>query len=147
MKKATELSERRTGLRRSPAATVTGALRHHARALWWIGAGLPPLVAVGLLLVEPMHPPAVASTFDLSRRLYHISAALTVVVGVLMVIATTRRLGNQLRRVSRNRTSSQRDRLRSAREARLRAAWMLLVGTLLIAVGLVLLIVPEEVLS
>lgn len=145
MKRVTEFKERR--IRRSPAARVTGGLRHHARLLWWIVAGLPPFVALGLLLVEPLHPPALADTFDLSGRIYHMAAVLTVFAGVMMVIATARRLGHQLRRVSRDSRSSPRAKLRDAREARLRAAWMLLVGTAIIILGLVLSILPEEVLS
>jgi len=123
------------------------ALRRHGRMLWWFAAGTPPLVALMLLLAEPLHPPDLADGYDLSDILYHLSAVLTVVVGVIMVVATTRRLGHDLETTSGRNSRTQRERLRTAREARFRSAWLLLIAALLIALGFLLTMLPEYALS
>lgn len=127
----------------SPALS---AGRRHARLVWWIAAGTPPLLATALLMLEQHHPPEVANDMDLSAALFNIASLLTLVMGVLIALTTTHRLRAQLRRNSDPLRTLRYEQLRIAREARLRAAWLLIVATLLIVLGLFFIWLPENVL-
>lgn len=126
--------------------SARAAAGRHARLLWWLTAGGPPLLGVTLLMLEPHNPPALAATFDLSEVLFNLSSALTVVMGGLMAVATIYRLEGELRRASSRTELPRSEVLHMTREASLRGAWMLLVASSLIVLGLTLLVLPEDAL-
>lgn len=126
---------------------ITSKTERRARLLWWIGASLPPLVSVTMMMLELGHAPDLIDGFDLSEALFRASAGLTVVAGAAMAIAAIRRLGRELRGLSARPASTAREALFAAKEARFRAAWMLLLAACLIALGLVLLMLPERALG
>ncbi len=147
MKRATEQegdSHNAAGIRRRESRRATG--RRHLRVLWWIAAGGPPLLAFILLLLERHHPPALGGESDLSAIIFDLSSLLTLFMGVLVAVSTVHRLRNQLRPTDRLSTDRRCEHPRIVREARLRAAWLLLVATLLIILGLILMAIPETAL-
>lgn len=105
------------------------------------------MLAVGLLVLERNHPPALVDAFDVSAILFDLSSFLTLAVGVVVALTTVRRLSVELRRAEGQSNTGRFERLRRAREVRLRAAWLLLVATVLIVLGLTLIAIPEIALA
>ena len=124
-------------------SALRGAARRHARLLWWIAAGGPPLLGVSLLIIEPHSPPPLARGYDLSAVLFDLSSILTLLMGLLVVAAAVNRVRGQLDHAFNRPDLPVQTRLKMARTARLRAAWMILVGIMLLTLGAVLAALPE----
>ena len=122
------------------------AIERHARLLWWIAAGGPPLFAVALMLIEPLDPPPLARSIDLSEALYNIASLLTALMGIVMIWAAGNRVKGQLHHAFEASDLPPGVRLQMAREARVRAAWLVLVGIILVVLGMILCALPEDAL-
>ncbi|MGI5817286.1 MAG: hypothetical protein ACOX9R_04235 [Armatimonadota bacterium] len=103
-----------------------------------------PLTGVVVRVFDPRRPRWLTIDIDLSEIIIALSAIATVLVGLMIVVITVGRLEEDLRRTSNQADVLPRVRLRRAREARLRAAWLLLLTGAYILLGLTLLMFVED---
>lgn len=106
------------------------------RLAWWLVAGLPMILALGMVLSESLHLSDLDQQYDVSARWLLWLGGLLVAVGLAMAIAAVGRGGRAWKEAQkRSADSSRQTELRQAYEARLHSAWMIIVAIGICAIG------------
>ncbi len=96
---------------------------------WWLAAGLPVILALGMVLSESLHLSDLNQQYDISSRCLLWSGGFLVAVGLAMAVLAVGRGGRAWKEAQKvSADSSQEAQLSQACETRLRSAWMIVVA-------------------
>jgi len=106
------------------------------RLAWWLVAGVPMILALGMVLSESRHFADLDQQYDVSSRCLLWSGAFLVAVGLAMAVMAIRRGRRAWEEVQEGSADSDRQaQLGQVREARLRSAWLIIVAIGISALG------------
>ncbi len=99
------------------------------RLAWWLVAGVPMILALGIVLSESLHFADIDQQYDVSARCLLWLGGFLVAVGLAMAVAAVGRGARAWKEVQRASADSDRQaQLAQAHQARLRNAWMIVVA-------------------
>ena len=103
---------------------------------WWLAAGLPMILALGMVLSESLHWSDLDQQYDVSSRCLLWSGGLLVAVGLAMAAVAVERGARAWKGAQEGSADSDRQaQLGQAYETRLRSAWMIIVAIGISALG------------
>ena len=106
------------------------------RLAWWLVAGVPMILALGMVLSESLHFSDIAQQYDVSSRCLLWSGGFLMAVGLVMAVVAVGRGGQAWKELQKASPASDRQaQLGQAYETRLRSAWMIIVATGISALG------------
>ena len=106
------------------------------RLAWWLVAGVPMILALGMVLSESLDFLDLDQRYDVSSRCLLWSGGFLVAVGLAMAVVAVGRGGRAWKEAQEGSANSNRQaQLGQAYETRLRSAWMIIVAIGISALG------------